>query len=103
MRVKSYPLNYSKIAGYGRPLYTQTVEQTTAAVDTSSFPLIKKGSTREDYVLLLQNALTLRGYPVEIDGVFGNDTLAKVKAFQKDNKLTADGEVGQKTWKALFS
>lgn len=103
VRVKSYPLNYSKIAGYGRPLYTQTVEQTTAAVDTSSFPLIKKGSTREDYVLLLQNALTLRGYPVEIDGVFGNDTLAKVKAFQKDNKLTADGEVGQKTWKALFS
>jgi len=33
---------------------------------------------------------------------FGNKTDAAVKAFQIKNKLTVDGIVGSKTWKALF-
>lgn len=35
------------------------------------------------------------------DGIFGNNTLAKVKEFQKKNKLTQDGIVGKDTAHAL--
>lgn len=39
---------------------------------------------------------------IEVDGVFGEDTLAKTKEFQKEKGLEADGEVGPKTWAAAF-
>ena len=36
-----------------------------------------------------------------VDGIFGADTLAAVKAFQRDQGLNADGIVGAATWAAL--
>lgn len=104
VRAKSYPLSYTKIAGYGRPNYSRKViQENPPKVDTSKYPLIKIGSDRKDFVLLLQNALTLRGYPVEIDGVFGTGTRNAVIRFQSDFHLDVDGEVGPQTWKALFN
>jgi peptidoglycan hydrolase-like protein with peptidoglycan-binding domain len=38
---------------------------------------------------------------VVIDGQFGPKTAAGVKAFQRENCLTADGIVGPNTWRAL--
>lgn len=35
------------------------------------------------------------------DGIYGNNTQAKVKAWQKNHSLTADGVVGPKTWAAM--
>ena len=62
---------------------------------------IKRGSQGGD-VKECQVLLTRKGYdPGEPDGVFGKKTEAAVKAFQKDNGLTADGIVGPKTWAAL--
>jgi hypothetical protein len=66
-------------------------------------PTLRKGS-RGEYVILLQTELTNRGYSCGssgVDGIFGNGTLAAVKAFQNDHGLTADGIVGPKTWSAL--
>ena len=104
VRAKSYPLSYNKIAGYGRPNYSRkAIHENPPKVDTSKYPLIKMGSDKKDYVLLLQNALTLRGYPVEIDGVFGTNTRNAVLRFQSDFHLDVDGEVGPQTWKALFN
>lgn len=40
-------------------------------------------------------------YSGEVDGVFGASTKAAVVAFQKKNGLTADGVVGQSTYRAL--
>lgn len=41
------------------------------------------------------------GFSLDVDGSFGADTEAAVKAFQKSKGLTVDGIVGPKTWKAL--
>jgi peptidoglycan hydrolase-like protein with peptidoglycan-binding domain len=50
----------------------------------------------------LQTLLTDRGYsPGTSDGVFGNQTRNAVKAFQRDQGLTADGIVGSATMSAL--
>ncbi|WP_081412178.1 peptidoglycan-binding protein [Alicyclobacillus herbarius] len=55
-------------------------------------------------VKTLQTRLNQLGYHAgTVDGVFGKQTLAAVKSFQKNNKLTVDGVVGVQTWDKLFS
>ena len=71
--------------------------------DKVSRPTLKKGASGSK-VKELQKLLIDRGYSCGTkgaDGKFGNDTLAAVKAFQKDNGLKADGVVGESTWEAL--
>lgn len=64
---------------------------------------LRVGSKGPD-VRHLQETLTERGYDLgTVDGHFGGRTLSAVKAFQSDQNLTADGEVGPKTWAALRS
>lgn len=68
-------------------------------------PTLKRGSKGE-YVRMAQTLLFEKGYDLGksgIDGDFGKATEAAVKAFQKDNGLTADGIIGEKTWNALES
>lgn len=65
--------------------------------------ILKNGAVGAD-VLELQNALVELGYSVGsagIDGEFGDDTEAAVKAFQRDHGLEVDGEAGEKTVAAL--
>lgn len=69
----------------------------------TNYPTLRKGS-RGDWVTILQQKLILRGYSCGskgADGIYGNDTVKAVKAFQKANGLTADGVAGPKTWAAL--
>jgi murein L,D-transpeptidase YcbB/YkuD len=52
----------------------------------------------------VQKALLKAGFdPGPVDGRLGKKTRAAIKAFQKQNHLTADGVVGEKTWAALRS
>ena len=39
---------------------------------------------------------------ITIDGIFGNETLSKIKEFQAENKLVVDGIVGKNTWNILL-
>lgn len=71
-------------------------------VNTTGYPLTKYGH-RNEYVRLLQNALTMRGFPCQPDGIFGAETSKQVRAFQESRKLVPDSIVGQLTWQALFS
>ena len=65
-------------------------------------PTLRQGDTGP-WVEELQRELTqLTFYNGPIDGVFGTATLNAVKAFQTNNKLTADGVVGRNTWSALI-
>jgi murein L,D-transpeptidase YcbB/YkuD len=52
-------------------------------------------------VRALQRLLVSNGYTVRVDGVFGALTETAVKAFQNQRNLTADGIVGQRTWRTL--
>lgn len=64
---------------------------------------LEKGD-KGDAVKELQNMLIKCGYScgdAGADGDFGNGTLSAVKKFQKDNKLTVDGIVGEKTMAKL--
>jgi hypothetical protein len=64
-------------------------------------------ASRGDAVAELQTRLNLQMPeelpPLKLDGLFGNATLARVKRFQSDHGLVADGVVGAKTWSALGS
>lgn len=65
--------------------------------------LISYGS-QGSYVADIQQRLKQMGYNVgSVDGIFGQKTMAAVKAFQKAQGLAVDGIVGAKTWDALFS
>ena len=84
----------------------QTERSTAVQSDSSSlfagnYTTLRLGN-RGDRVRLLQNALISLGFlKGKADGVFGNMTLAAVKAFQTSNKLTADGIAGRRTLSAL--
>ena len=86
-----------------------TEEATSEAVGgvsgmcTVTLPLLKQGSAGMS-VKVLQTVLKYRGCSLPkygVDGDFGAETVAAVKQFQTAAKLTADGVVGVKTWKAL--
>ncbi|MEU4690504.1 peptidoglycan-binding domain-containing protein [Actinoplanes sp. NPDC023714] len=69
-------------------------------------PTLRQGS-QGDVVRNLQQALTLGASglwettPQAVDGRFGPNTDASVRAFQGWANLPVDGVVGQRTWTAL--
>ena len=53
-------------------------------------------------VWLLQAALRCRGLSVLVDGIWGSALTEKVKQFQREQSLGADGCVGPKTWACIL-
>lgn len=52
--------------------------------------------------MLIQMALFIKGYSINMDKKFGSDTAQKVGQFQSDNGLSADKIVGKNTFEKLF-
>jgi lysozyme family protein len=67
----------------------------------SPWPVIQQGA-KEHPVPTLQYLLRARGHSVAVDGIFGPQTDAAVRAFQTEKRLQVDGIVGQHTWAALI-
>jgi peptidoglycan hydrolase-like protein with peptidoglycan-binding domain len=67
----------------------------------SAWPVVKSGDT-EHPIRTLQHLLRARGHTVTVDGVFGPNTDAAVRAFQASKVLAVDGKVGPQTWTALI-
>ena len=56
-----------------------------------------------DIVKSIQEALIKKGYlKGKVTGYCGTDTVAAIKAFQKANNLTVDGQAGTKTLQLLL-
>ncbi|HSB70682.1 MAG TPA: peptidoglycan-binding protein [Candidatus Methylomirabilis sp.] len=53
-------------------------------------------------VMELQGKLNKEGFSLEADGLFGRDTEAAVKRFQREHGLDDDGVVGSLTWATLL-
>ena len=68
----------------------------------ASAPMLKIGSqgkaVKDVQAFLKQEKL----YNGPIDGVFGQNMRSSIMAFQRSQKLNADGLVGQKTWAAMI-
>ncbi len=76
-------------------------QSVSSSLFAGNYTTLRLGS-RGDRVRSMQNALINLGFlKGKADGVFGNMTLASVKAFQSSNKLTVDGIAGRQTLSAL--
>lgn len=64
--------------------------------------LVAEIGKKGECVKELQQRLCSLGYTVVCDGIFGDKTLAAVKAFQRANGLVVDGIVGKKTWAVVM-
>jgi len=68
----------------------------------SAWTTLREGDTGVE-VMQLQENLNQLGYSAgKADGSYGSQTVEAVKAFQKNNALTADGVAGSKTLKLLY-
>ncbi len=101
---------YRKVLGldaHGSPTFAPTVSPSTS--ESANTPPTRPRPTepllrlmaRGPSVLRLQTMLNRTGRMVAEDGIFGQNALAAVQAFQRSQDLKADGIVGSRTWAAL--
>jgi len=77
------------------------VSPSSGSLFSGNYATLRKGASGSR-VKILQQALLDLGYSVgKADGKFGNQTLAAVIAFQKQQSLVQDGAAGKKTLTAL--
>lgn len=89
-----------------RNFQTQRGLTVNGTVGAQTWPVlivtVRNGSTGSA-VEAVQSALVSRGHSLSVDGQFGANTEAAVRAFQTSLGLTSDGTVGQQTWIGLVS
>ena len=82
-----------------KAVYSGTAKTTEKPADSAAAisGTLKRGSTGTDVKTLQTKLIELGFLTGKADGVFGRKTSAAVMAFQKANKLKADGVAGTKT------
>jgi len=88
----TYLLNRSRAAG------TRLSPTMRNCLVFKSTLVLRKGTNQTACTATLQFYLTQEGYPLVIDGQFGDRTLLAVAAYQNKAHLKADGIVGPQTW-----
>ena len=99
-KLESYPWTDYAIP---RGLYDTVSAPVQPSVE-ESLPMLRKGAKGE-YVKALQNLLLSAGQQLPrwgVDGDFGAETEAAVKAFQQINGIKVDGVAGPATWAGLL-
>ena len=79
----------------------QKVDGVGGPATLAGCPTVRQGA-RGNITKLIQERLVSLGYNTNgVDGIFGAGTKAAVIAFQESRGLSADGIVGQNTWRKL--
>ncbi|HEX2051831.1 MAG TPA: peptidoglycan-binding domain-containing protein [Actinomycetota bacterium] len=76
-------------------------------------PVWKRKKSRDPHPILhagdegravrrVQHSLNRLGADIDVDGIFGSETIAAVKAFQRERGITVDGVVGPETWREML-
>ena len=101
---RTLSVNGKYIRGYCLPDYASKATIMTKEDKEMQIPTLRKGS-KGDTVKAMQTLLIGYGFTCGCcgaDGSFGEATLAAVRNFQMDNRLTVDGICGPKTWAKLL-
>lgn len=81
----------------------QNVDGIAGPATLAGCPTLRKGASG-NITKLLQEKLVKLGYNTNgVDGIFGSGTYSAVREFQKTRGLSADGIVGQNTWRKLLN
>ncbi|MBD2107229.1 peptidoglycan-binding protein [Nodosilinea sp. FACHB-13] len=78
-----------------------TTPATPSSGTPAALPVLRPGMEGDAVRQLQQRLRTKKFYNGTVDGVFGSQTEAAVRAAQAANNLTVDGIVGPATWRAL--
>lgn len=109
---RTYSINSTHIAGYGRPDWSVVIDSEISSATgkesptpkVSGLPTLKRGDKGE-CVRAAQILLKGRGFSVGIwgaDGDFGKATEAAALDYQRKSGLGADGIIGAQTWASLL-
>ena len=80
------------------------VPKTVSAQSTQTgYVLLKEGASGLDVRKLQGRLAELGYYSGGVDGIYGASTTSAVKAFQRANSLSADGQAGEQTQTKLYS
>lgn len=74
----------------------------TTPAPSASFSGLRLGVASSD-VSVWQAQMRARGWPLQVDGVFGQRSDAVARAFQHEKGLQVDGFVGVETWTAAWT
>lgn len=64
--------------------------------------LLSQGGAHHDLVATYQRRMAARGWSIDVDGLFGPQTLQVTRQFQTEKRLSVDGVVGPQTWTAAW-
>lgn len=86
-------------------LYAYNAQPKYVTVDsaTQTYSLLKTGSSGTEVRKLQARLAELGYYAGGTDGIYGETTATAVKAFQRNNGLSGDGQAGEQTQKKLYS
>lgn len=86
-------------------LYSSSAQPKTVSASTTenAYVLLKSGASGLEVRKLQGRLAELGYYSGGVDGIYGSTTVSAVKAFQRANGLSADGQAGSATQTKLYS
>lgn len=92
------------ILGYGRPDWSK-LKDTSNKKERPSWERIIALTTpymQGEDIKVWQSQMVARGWDLDIDGIYGEDSYAAARSFQREKGLEVDGAIGPVTWAATW-